>query len=92
MEDFSKGVTYTWGRIRYLIAMWVTVFHRPFSIIDDTYFHAILQMLYPRVRLPSQFTVSCNVRTIMQITKGELILMFKVNSFCSSVTTRLIPL
>ncbi|TFK81287.1 hypothetical protein K466DRAFT_502393, partial [Polyporus arcularius HHB13444] len=78
MEDFAKGVTYSWPRIRYLIALWCACRHRPFSIVEDQEFQAILQMLYPKVRLPSRFTVSRDIRMACDVTKDAVIQMFKV--------------
>ncbi|RDX39813.1 hypothetical protein OH76DRAFT_1300906, partial [Lentinus brumalis] len=78
MEDFAKGVTYSWPRIRYLIALWCACRHRPFSIVEDKEFQEILQMLYPKVRLPSRFTVSRDIRQICDVTKDSVIAMFQL--------------
>ena len=69
IEAFAKGVTYSWGKIRYLLAMWVVCSHHPFSIVENKYLHEILQMLYPRVHLPSRFTLSRDVQTVKNVIK-----------------------
>ncbi len=78
MENFTRGVTYSWPRMRYLIAMWCACRHHPFSLVEDREFQEIFQMLYPKVRLPSRFTVSRDVRTVTDSAEIGVIKLFAV--------------
>ena len=72
MENYSRGVTYSWERMRYQLAMWCARRHRPFSIVEDREFQEILQMLYPKVRLPSRFTISRDIRMVHDVTRDSV--------------------
>lgn len=75
---YAQGVTYSPGRLRLMLALWCARRHRPYAIVDDPEFHAILQMLYAKVELPSRHSVSRDVQTVFERTRGRLISLFHV--------------
>lgn len=75
---YAQGVTYSPGRLRLMLALWCARRHRPYAIVDDPEFHAILQMLYAKVELPSRHSVSRDVQTVFKRTRGRLISLFHV--------------
>ena len=79
ITTYASGVTYSFARLRFLLAMWSARRHRPFAIVEDPEFREILAMLYPRVQLPSRVTVSRDVRNIFDNTKERAIKMLKVS-------------
>ena len=58
--------------------MWCASRHRPFAIVEDPEFKAILHMLYGRVNVPSRVTVSRDVQHIVDETMTRLIDRFEV--------------
>ena len=80
ITTYASGVTYSYARLRFLVAMWAAQCHRPFAIVDDPEFREILAMLYSRIELPSRVTVSCDVRDIFNNTKEIAIKMLKVRT------------
>ena len=78
IEQYASGATYSYPRLRFLLAMWSARRHRPFAIVEDPEFHAIVKMLYPRVELPSRVTVSRDVSDIFKESKKRVIAMLKV--------------
>lgn len=75
---YAHGVAYSPARLRVMLALWCARRHRPYAIVDDPEFHGILQMLYAKVELPSRHTVSRDVQTIFERTRGRLISLFHV--------------
>ena len=75
---FANGATYSPARLRFLLAMWCASRHRPFAIVEDPEFKAILHMLYGRVNVPSRVTVSRDVQHIVDETMTRLIERFEV--------------
>ncbi|OJT06793.1 hypothetical protein TRAPUB_2358 [Trametes pubescens] len=69
---YASGVSYSPSRMRYLIAMWCARRHRPFSIVEDEEFREILHMLYPKVSLPSRFTVSRDIQMIVEDSRDRV--------------------
>ncbi|KAL1937047.1 hypothetical protein VTO73DRAFT_15573 [Trametes versicolor] len=74
---FAQGSTYSPARMRYYIALWCARHHRPFVIVDDNEFRALLRMLYGRVEIPSRVTVSRDIQAIMRFCKGLVIALFE---------------
>ena len=69
---FASGSTYTESSFRYHLVMWITTRHRPFSIVEDPEFRALLRMLYGRVEIPSRITVTRDMHLILQDAKTHL--------------------
>ncbi|KAI1784378.1 hypothetical protein LXA43DRAFT_875347, partial [Ganoderma leucocontextum] len=63
---YAQGATYSYARVRYLLAMWIARRHCPFTIVEDPEFKELLRMLYVRVEIPSRVTVSCDLKDIFQ--------------------------
>ncbi|KAM5530251.1 hypothetical protein V8D89_016080 [Ganoderma adspersum] len=82
IEAYASGTAYSPAWIRYLIAMWCTRRYRPFTIVDDPKFLAMMCMLYGKVKIPSCFTVSHNIRDIMVFTKGHVMQVLQEHPGC----------
>lgn len=52
--------------------LWVVCSHRPFVIVKDDYLVKILQMLNSRVVIPSDTTVSRDVKEIFALCQGNV--------------------
>ena len=85
ISAYAHGVTYSFARLRYFIAMWCARRHRPFSIVEDEEFKEMMAMLYPKVRLPSRYMVSRDIGMITTLAKDELIHKLKVCKKISGV-------
>ena len=72
ITKFAQGSTYSTSTFRFLITCWVTECHRPFKIIEDPPLQEMLKMLYGKVEIPSDTTVSCNVTEVHGISKGHV--------------------
>ena len=77
---YASGGQYSPGRMRFLVAMWVSRRHRPFQIVEDPEFREIVRMLYEKARLPSRVTVSRDVQDVHGLSKVNVIKMFKVST------------
>lgn len=75
---YMSGVTYSPARLHFLLAMWVSRHHCPFTVVEEPEFQQIIRMLYAKAKLPSCITLSCNVQTIFSECKGKLINYFQV--------------
>jgi hypothetical protein len=53
MSSFTSGLTYRRERLRAFIVHWVTMHHRPMSIVGDPKFLDIVNMLNPHVAVNS---------------------------------------
>lgn len=84
IEKFAQGSTYTTGAFRFLITRWVTECHRPFKIVEDPPFQDMLRMLYSRVDIPSDTTVSRDVREVYRISQLQVAKTLQVGilNFC----------
>ncbi|PIL35261.1 hypothetical protein GSI_01986 [Ganoderma sinense ZZ0214-1] len=72
LTAFAAGSTYTESKFRYHLVMWVTTRHRPFSIVEDPEFRALLRMLYGRVDIPSRITVTRDMHLILEDARTHL--------------------
>ncbi|RPD53481.1 hypothetical protein L226DRAFT_443646, partial [Lentinus tigrinus ALCF2SS1-7] len=59
------------------LAMWCSTRHRPFAAVEDPEFREILRMLYAKVEVPSRFTVSRDIQTILDETTARLLQRFE---------------
>ncbi|TBU31222.1 hypothetical protein BD311DRAFT_617234, partial [Dichomitus squalens] len=59
------------------IAMWVARRHRAFQIVEDPEFREIVRMLYQKAQLPSRVTVSRDVHDIHEMSKDNVLKLFK---------------
>ena len=66
---YAHGSSYSEEMFRYGITVWVTKCHRPFAIVEDEPLQHLFRMLYDRVKIPSDTTVSRDVREVFQIAK-----------------------
>ena len=78
IEQYASGATYSYHRLRFLLAMWSARRHRPFSVVEDPEFCVIVKMLYSRAEIPSRVTVSRDVSDIFNESKKRVIAMLKV--------------
>jgi hypothetical protein len=78
ITTFAHGSTYSAGEFRYLITLWVTQCHRPFKIIEDPPLQKIFRMLYAKVDIPSDTTISRDVKEAHAISKKNVIRVLKV--------------
>ena len=69
---FAQGSTYSTGAFRFLIIRWVTECHQPFKIVKDPPLQEMLKMLYGKVEIPSNMTVSHDVMEVHGILKGHV--------------------
>ncbi|PIL32862.1 hypothetical protein GSI_04980 [Ganoderma sinense ZZ0214-1] len=74
---FANGATYSPARMRFLLAMWCASRHRPFKVVEDPEFRAMLGMLYGKVQIPSRVTVSRDVQLILDETMARLMDRFE---------------
>jgi hypothetical protein len=64
------------------IARWVSRRHRPFAIIEDDELIDLFRDLYNKVEVPSQSTVSRDVKEIFQMSRVRVAQMLQVRSLC----------
>lgn len=86
ISDFAHGSSYDKGKMRFLLALWVSRHHRPFAIIEDKELQDIFRMLYARVDIPSRKTLSRDVNETFAMAKVHVAQVLKVEN------TRLISL
>jgi hypothetical protein len=79
MNAFAHGSTYTPGRFRVQIALWIARHHRPFNIIEDPELIEIFSILNNKAAVPSRFTVSHDIHEIFDATREHLIAKLKVH-------------
>jgi hypothetical protein len=72
INDFAHGSTYSKAEFRYLITLWVSLCHRPFTIVADPPLQRMLRMLYAKVDIPSPTTVSRDVKEVYRIAKKNV--------------------
>ena len=82
IEKFAQGSTYTPGAFRFLITRWVTECHRPFKIVEDPPFQDMIRMLYSRAEIPSDTTVSRDVREVYKISQPQVAKILQVGILC----------
>ena len=80
MVSFAAGSTYSEARFRYGLVVWITRRHRPFSIVEDPEFRALMRMLYGRVEIPSRVTVGRDMQLILHDAKRALTARLQVRS------------
>lgn len=69
---FAQGSTYSKETLRVYVALWVATSYRPFAIVDDPYFKRIITMFNPTAQLPSDTTVSRDVKDFLKIGQENL--------------------
>jgi hypothetical protein len=75
---FAHGSTYSYPKFRMKIALWVSRRHRPFAIVEDNELIEIFMDLNNKVEVPSQSTVSRDVKEIFQISRVRVAQMLQV--------------
>ncbi|OJT11245.1 hypothetical protein TRAPUB_12245 [Trametes pubescens] len=68
---YAQGSTYSAARVRLYCAMWCARRHRPYIIVEDPEFRAMLRMLYGKVEIPKRMTVGRDVQLIHTDSKGR---------------------
>jgi len=81
ITKFAQGSTYSTGTFRFLITRWVTECHRPFKIIEDPPLQEMLKMLYGKVEIPSDTTISRDVKEAHGISKGHVAKRLQVSLY-----------
>ena len=72
ITKFTQGSTYSTSAFCFLITHWVTECHWPFKITEDPPLQEMLKMLYRKVEIPSDMTVSHDVMEVHGISKGHV--------------------
>lgn len=78
MDSFMQGSTYNQAHFRFLVARWVAVSHRPYSIVKDPGLVEMIKMLNDKARLPSPATISKDVREVFAKSKTTVSTVLKV--------------
>ena len=79
VEQFAHGSTYSKELLRVYVDLWTATSYRPFVIVDDPYFIKIIQMFNPKAELPSDSTISRDVKEFLQIGQDNLKAFIKVS-------------
>ena len=79
--SFAQGSTYSKGKLRFLLAMWISQCHRPYSIIEDGPLQDILKMLHAKVKIPSRKTLSRDVLETFNLAQQNVIQYLQVCFF-----------
>ena len=66
------------------IALWVARRHRPFAIVEDDELIEMFMDLNNKVEVPSQFTVSQDVKAIFELSRKKVAEILKVHAITSS--------
>lgn len=72
VEQFARGSTYQKELLRVYIGLWTATSYRPFTIVKDPYFIKIVQMFNPKAEIPSDTTISRDVKEFHKIGKVNL--------------------
>ena len=67
IATFAHGSTYSYSKFRMKLALWVARHHWPFAIVEDKELINIFMDLNNKVEVPSQKTVSHDVKEIFNI-------------------------
>ena len=77
IEHFASGCGYRREEFHVLILLWVIRRCRPFSIVEDTELQSLFSMLYKKVSIPSQRTISRHINIFHQLCKDKVISTLK---------------
>ncbi|KIJ28003.1 hypothetical protein M422DRAFT_270772 [Sphaerobolus stellatus SS14] len=72
MIDYVSEHQYSDAQFQFLFGLWVSHHHQSFSIVSDSEFIEIVQMLYAAVKVPSQQTVTHDVKKIFTMTREKV--------------------
>jgi hypothetical protein len=70
IADFATGSTYTAAGFRLKLALWTARRKRPYTIVADPELVDIFKMLYNKVDIPCERTVSRDVQDIYRVSKS----------------------
>lgn len=91
MNTFASGSTYKHEKLRTVVVCWVAGRRRLMAIIGDPEFLNIVKMLNPRAELPSQNTITRDIKTIYLMTRvslrGSLKVHIRILSLADAVLT-----
>ncbi|KIJ32029.1 hypothetical protein M422DRAFT_783654 [Sphaerobolus stellatus SS14] len=79
MIDYVSEHQYSDAQFQFLFRLWVSHHYQPFSIVSDSEFIEIVQMLYAAVKVPSQRTVTHDVKEIFTMTREKVKAYFFVS-------------
>jgi hypothetical protein len=81
MKGFASGsnLSYKREKVRSIITIWISRRRRPYSIVSDPEFIALLKMLNNQVKIPSRVTVSCDVQMLYKLTRVKVQRRLKVS-------------
>jgi len=68
----AHSSTYSAGKFWYLIALWVSQYHHPFKIVKDKPLQKMFKMLYAKVEIPLDTTVSRDIKEVHTISKKHV--------------------
>ena len=80
VTSFTHGSTYSKELLHVYVALWTATSYRPFTIAEDPYFVKIVKMFNPNAVLPSDTTVSKDIREFFQIGRKNLKTFIAVRS------------
>jgi len=69
---FAHGSSYSYPKFQLKLALWVARRHRPFAIVEDEELIDIFMDLNNKVEVPSQQTLSRDVKEIFQISRTRV--------------------
>ena len=81
MNSFASGSTYRREKLWTFIVRWVTGCRQPMSIVGDSNFRGLIKMLNPQAIVPSQNTVTQDIKTMYSLTKVNLATILQVCTF-----------
>ena len=72
VEQFARGSTYSKELLRVYVGLWMATSYRPFTIVKDPYFIKIIEMFNPKADLPSDTTISRDIKDFFEIGQANL--------------------
>jgi hypothetical protein len=81
MAIYASGSTYTAASHRMKIALWVSKYNRPFSIVEDEDLLEIFTDLNPNCITPMRRTVSRDVNQIFALSRTQVGALLRVSSY-----------
>ncbi|KAF9003823.1 hypothetical protein BDZ89DRAFT_898244, partial [Hymenopellis radicata] len=79
LAPFARGSTYTPGKLCMLMTKHITVNHRPFALYTDDPLAEIIHMFCPDALIPSDKTLSRDIKEVHLLSKVNVIARLKVN-------------
>jgi hypothetical protein len=77
---FAYGSSYSAELLRVNLALWCATSYRPFLIVEDTYFQKTISLFNNQAKIPSDSTISRDVKDFYKIGKENLKAFIAVSS------------